>query len=568
MNAQTINFPDTNLKLRLLSSADGNGVAYHNGLSFKIDTNNDNEIQVNEALLVNHLILNNCNISDLSGLEYFINLKQLNCANNSISTLHLTTFTNLVGFDAYNNNLTTLTVIDLPLLTNFSCFDNQLTSINLQNLPNLHTIRCQNNYLTTLSINSLPNLTTLQCNNNLLTTLNTTELSTIKNINCASNNLNSLYIKNASNEAMQLNFSNNVNLEYICADDFELTKVQSLITEYGYANCHVNSYCSFISGGDFYTINGTVRYDELNDGCDGLDILYPNLKISLSDGTNSGNVNANALGNYTISVQDGAHSMQPLLENPNYFTISPALTTVTFPTQGNTFQQNFCLSPNGLHPDLHIKLSQVDFDYSALPGSFNTYKIIYRNNGTNTQSGTVNFTFNDAILEYDNAIPISSSQSLNNLSWNFSNLKPFESREILVTFYLNSNTEFPSVNEGDAVNFTATVLTDLQDETPNDNIVILNQLASDYVLLNTPAKTFENYFVLYPNPSENILNVASKNGVVKESISIYNNRAQLVQTVKTPKEISEIDVTKLLTGTYIIVIKTIDGIYKSKFIKK
>ena len=57
LSAQIINFPDSNLKARLLLAANGNGIAYHNGNSFKIDSNNDNEIEVSEALLVNNLVL-------------------------------------------------------------------------------------------------------------------------------------------------------------------------------------------------------------------------------------------------------------------------------------------------------------------------------------------------------------------------------------------------------------------------------------------------------------------------------------------------------------------------------
>ena len=83
LSAQIINFPDSNLKARLLLAASGNGIAYHNGNSFKIDSNNDNEIEVSEALLVNDLVLYNCGISNLSGLEYFINLTHLNCGNNT-----------------------------------------------------------------------------------------------------------------------------------------------------------------------------------------------------------------------------------------------------------------------------------------------------------------------------------------------------------------------------------------------------------------------------------------------------------------------------------------------------
>ena len=568
LSAQIINFPDANLKARLLLSANGIGIAYHNGNSFKIDSNNDNEIQVSEALLVNHLVLYNCGISNLSGLEYFINLTHLNCANNTISTLDLMPFTNLIGFDAYNNSLTSLTISNLSQLTNFSCNNNQITSLVVSNLPNLLVIRCNNNLLTTLEVNNLTNLNYLYCNNNLLSTLDTNNLIHLTELNSASNNLNTLYIKNNSNEISQyLDFSNNPNLQYVCADDFQIAQVQDKITQYGYSNCFTNSYCSFVSGGSFYTINGSIKYDEANDGCDALDIAYPNLELSLSNGTSTGNVFGNTTGYYNYTVQDGIHTIQPVLNNPTYFNVFPSSVTINFPTQSSPFLQNFCITPNGLHPDLNISISQIDYDYTALPGSNNTYKIIYKNKGTNTQSGTISFNFNDALLDYSYANPNIFSQAVNTLLWNFSNLKPFESREILVTLHFNSNTDLPSVNEGDLITFTTAINTTSVDDTPNDNTFTLNQTASNIILLSTPSNSIDTYFILYPNPTTTILNIETKESIEKESIKVYNITGQLLINITKAENISSIDVTNLKTGNYFIVIQTDKGIYKSKFIK-
>ena len=568
LSAQIINFPDANLKARLLLSANGIGIAYHNGNSFKIDSNNDNEIQVSEALLVNHLVLYNCGISNLSGLEYFINLTHLNCANNTISTLDLMPFTNLIGFDAYNNSLTSLTISNLSQLTNFSCNNNQITSLVVSNLPNLLVIRCNNNLLTTLEVNNLTNLNYLYCNNNLLSTLDTNNLIHLTELNSASNNLNTLYIKNNSNEISQyLDFSNNPNLQYVCADDFQIAQVQDKITQYGYSNCFTNSYCSFVSGGSFYTINGSIKYDEANDGCDALDIAYPNLELSLSNGTSTGNVFENTTGYYNYTVQDGIHTIQPVLNNPTYFNVFPSSVTINFPTQSSPFLQNFCITPNGLHPDLNISISQIDYDYTALPGSNNTYKIIYKNKGTNTQSGTISFNFNDALLDYSYANPNIFSQAVNTLLWNFSNLKPFESREILVTLHFNSNTDLPSVNEGDLITFTTAINTTSVDDTPNDNTFTLTQTASNIILLSTPSNSIDTYFILYPNPTTTILNIETKESIEKESIKVYNITGQLLINITKAENISSIDVTNLKTGNYFIVIQTDKGIYKSKFIK-
>ena len=71
-------------------------------------------------------------------------------------------------------------------------------------------------------------------------------------------------------------------------------------------------------------------------------------------------------------------------------------------------------------------------------------------------------------------IPNVSSQSIGFLNWNFANLLPLESREIYIVLNLNSPTETPALNSGDLLNYTASI-NGLTDETPNDNIVALNQ---------------------------------------------------------------------------------------------
>ena len=83
--AQIINFPDANLKTKLLSASPSNEVARNlSNVSVKIDTNNNNEIEVSEAIQISYLKIENSNISDLTGLAFFTNLTYLNCDNNPI----------------------------------------------------------------------------------------------------------------------------------------------------------------------------------------------------------------------------------------------------------------------------------------------------------------------------------------------------------------------------------------------------------------------------------------------------------------------------------------------------
>ena len=329
------------------------------------------------------------------------------------------------------------------------CSNNQLPSLNLNGLTNLQYLDCSHNQLTSLDVSNQPVLTSLVCNNNQLTTL---------------------FMKNGSNES-NIDFSSNPNLQYICADEVQIGDIQNHITQYGYTNCHVNSYCSFVPGGTFYTIQGNNKYDEDNNGCSPTDINYPNLKLSFTDGTNSGNLIPDTSGAYRFDVQEGTQTVTPTLQNSSYFSISPTTATVTFPTTASPYTQNFCITANGTHNDLEVSLFPTT---SARPGFDAHYVLVYKNNGTNTQSGTVNLTFNDGVLDYVLATPSVSTQAINNLTWNFSNLAPFETRTINVTFNLNSPIEVPPLNSGDVLHYTATV-NGLTDETPNDNTCVLNQ---------------------------------------------------------------------------------------------
>ncbi|OWP86532.1 hypothetical protein BWK60_08385, partial [Flavobacterium covae] len=85
VNAQVINFPDANFKAILLSASPNNTIAKDlTGNYFKIDANNDGEIQLSEASNVTSLNLSSVsggssnnvdNINNIIGINTFENLK-------------------------------------------------------------------------------------------------------------------------------------------------------------------------------------------------------------------------------------------------------------------------------------------------------------------------------------------------------------------------------------------------------------------------------------------------------------------------------------------------------------
>lgn len=216
LNAQIITFQDANFKNRLVNTIcfDSNG---DGGVDSDADINNDGEIDQSEAFSITNLSVNYANISSLSGIEYFSNIVTLNC---------------------YNNNLTTLDLSSLTNLTDLNCNSNQLTSLNINNLSNLHYLKCSFNQLTNLNFVNNLGLTYVICSNNLFTNLNICGTA-INFFWCNDNpNLQNLTLKNGvisnPNKAYLtppplpiFNLFNLPALTFLCYDEGELPAITS-----------------------------------------------------------------------------------------------------------------------------------------------------------------------------------------------------------------------------------------------------------------------------------------------------------------------------------------------------
>ena len=501
-NAQIVNIPDANFKAKLLAANSSNSIAINSaGNNLKIDTNDDGEIQVSEALNVYEIYVGSSNINNLNGILNFSNLKKINCSFNNINSLNLSGLISLENLECEYNQLTFLNISNLINLKKLKCDYNNLTQLNLLNLDNLETLSAGSNLLTLLiTDNSLINLINLSLNYNQFTTFNFDDFTALKFFSCYNNQLQNVDMSNLTeligyslnNNALETliikngkihnssssNFSGNYNLNYICVDEANINTYQNKISNYGFSNCHINSYCSFFPGGTFYAIQGNVKYDSNSNSCDISDINYPNLNCSITDGTNSGSLISNFSGNYAVPVQAGNYTITPNLENPSYFNISPTNFTVDFPTQGTPFTQDFCVTANGVHSDVEIVLVPTT---PARPGFDATYKLVYRNKGNQIENGTVTFSmYNPDVVDFVSSLPNFNSQTTNptleTFSWNYSNLQPFETREIYIVLNINSPMETPPVNGGDLLSFDTQIVTSNTDENLNDNFFAIRQV--------------------------------------------------------------------------------------------
>lgn len=431
--------------------------------------NNIKDINLNGLSNLKDLVCHNNQITtlDLKGIS---NLSRLDCADNLISTLDLSGSTNLVTLACWNNQLYNLNLNGLTNLKYLSCHKNQLANLNLKDLHNLLSLECGDNKLSTIDLESLIKLQSLGIYKNQLISLDISALPNLKIFSVDNNNLISMFIKNGIEKTMS--FENNSNLKYICCDDFETDYIKNIANSNGLYNCSVNSYCSFTPGGAFYSIISENKIDWNNNGCEPSDNGYSFLKYSITKGLQFGSTISDRFGHFFIPVQDGTYFLKPNIENPTYFIINPMSFEVTFPDAGDTVIQNICIAPKGVHHDVQVSILPIE---PARPGFDAKYKIIFTNRGTQVESGTINFIWNDEVLDFLSSDLPPDLQSKNMLSWNFSDLQPFESRNLNFVLNVNSPIENPSVNIGDILSFEANITTNNFDETPIDNVFDMRQ---------------------------------------------------------------------------------------------
>ena len=269
-NAQNVFIPDTNFKNALLSDIAVNG-------------NLDGQIQVSEANAFSGILyVNSKNITDLTGIEAFINMTGLQCNDNQITTIDLSNSPNLTLLGCGSNqltslnvngnsnlsilgvnfnNLTTIDVSNNTSLTQLFVAYNSISTINLSNNINLNQLEVSYNPITFLDLSNNINLNNLTLKNTAITTLDlSSNYFNLQIIYLDSNNLSTLNLKSGNNtDIFFLSMYYNPNLTCIQVDD-------SAYSTTNWTNIDPQS---------FFSTNCGVGINE-NDNFNELVTVYPN----------------------------------------------------------------------------------------------------------------------------------------------------------------------------------------------------------------------------------------------------------------------------------------------------
>ncbi len=399
-------------------------------------------------------------------------LRRLGLRECGLSTLNLSELTSLEYLEVSEMDLTSLNIEGCVLLEELYCSQTFIQFLDISNCTALEWIECggtDNASLESVIIGELPNLSAFF----LFDSGNVTELDfsgcpNLEGVNIY--DIDEMYVnmKNGSTQGLSLINSTEASIFFCVDEDEELTFPIYYLEN---PNYHFSSYCSFTPGGVYNTITGNFTFDGDSNGCDTGDNFSTMVKVNINDGADNGSTFSNNNGNYNFYTEAGTFTLTPEFEN-DWFTITPSSAMVTFADDNNnTETQNFCVAPNGEHPDVEIVIVPT---VPAQPGFNASYKITYRNKGNQILSGNVLLTYDETVLDY-----VSSTSgvgaSTNTFGWSYNDLQPFETRNIYLTLNVNAPTDTPAVNIDDILMFTASVTPTTGDETPDDNIFTLAQ---------------------------------------------------------------------------------------------
>jgi len=505
IDAQTINFTDLNFRNYLRSANLSNDIAKDvNGNSMKIDTNNDYEIQVSEALNVYELKLglNFAIFQSIEGIEYFTNLRELFSFSEllTIPNIDITALTNLELLTLSNCNVENLSVNGLANLKYFNCRNNNLQTLDLSGLTNLEELDCQTNYIQNLDLSGFTSLKKLKCQSNSLTTMDITGAINLEYIDCSTNYLTNLNLSDSPilisvrcgfNYLSTLDLSNKIFLTGVVCQKNNLTSIDlsgSLNIEW--LECGYNL---------LQNLDILSQFSHLYI----LDCSY-NLLTSLDlNGLNQlfvVNCSSNQLTSINLS---GLSTLEYLDCQDNYLTsinVSDLFSLKNLTVNINNLQN---LNVNNLN-----NLSKLNVIRNDLL-TIEAYNIAFNGDADDQ------FNFN----ENPNLISICTNESKIDIIQNI-------------------------VNQYGYVN------------------CVVNAC-----LLSTENYILDSDISFYPNPVSSLLNIEVKKQITTSEISIYNVMGQIVFLIPNAKDINSVDISNLKAGNYFIKVNSDKGIFNSKFIK-
>lgn len=623
-SAQTVTIPDVNFKAKLLQADLTNSIALNNAnQNMKVDVNNDGEIQVSEAQSVYSLFVESSGIADMTGINYFSNLRYLVCSYNNIVTLDLGETHVEVLQCSYNANLTSINLKN-GVQTIFTCCPPPPGPIPFESIatPNLsHVCLDQSEIDDGFIPGQLINAGNIYCEVNTYCTFDpggdfftitgNNKISVDEN-GCAVSQAYYSYLKFliSSEDTNSATISNSLGEYYISVPEGEytITPILDNPTYFSISPSSVN--VNFTPQSENLVQNFCITpigiHNDLEVSVLPINIARPGFDVSyLVTYRNKGNSQQSGTITfaYDDEVMDFLYSTESIsnqssglltwnftdlsvYETQSFLVVlnlnspieTPPLITGSilnytaqiigltdeYPSDNSSILNQTVV--NSFDPNDKTCLEGTTIGPSEI-GEYVHYMIRFENTGTaNAENIVVKDVIDTSKLDLSSLIPNRGSHSFvtrinsNTVEFIFENINlPFADETNDGYVAFKIKTK-SNLEVGDTFSNSASIYFDY-----NAPIETNTALTSIQALLQSDFE-FDSNFELAPNPVSSILGIKVKSDVTITAINIYNTLGQLVFVATNPKE--TIDVSNLKQGNYLIRILSNKGITTSKFIKQ
>lgn len=473
-----------------------------------VDTNQDGQIQQDEADAVEEIEIQGVDLVSIRGIEAFTNLKEITIVQTDLDSADLRFNSNLTLIQLSNNviehllldglkgirvlklrsnELTSLDVTEFLELDELDVYNNELTNLDLSNSSKLTDLEISNNKFSGIDLSGAINLIHFDASNNPLDSLDFTFNTKLRNIQTSNTNISqfdvkhlpdllslvitgcpvqsldiagldnlftlwlndseieTVFMKGTSPDPSQLQFDN-APLKYICADQEIFPRIFRELEFENIEDCLVTSICPATDEGVFGGISGRVKFGQSDRDCDTSSNYVPYPKLQL-DWLNASGRDLGVL----VGPKDGSY-------NINYYgtmTLRPGL--IYFPEWQYT-ETEFTASNYKSNPQFHIKdfcvvplVNRKDVQIGIIPlqafraGFVSELQLVIRNTGTQPITGKVKLH-----LPTDTLAFISSSENplevkIDRVTWELNDLRPFQEKRIKVVMRLNSPVDDPPI---------------------------------------------------------------------------------------------------------------------------
>ena len=216
-----INFPDDVFREHILTGSHYVWDEEGNQIQIVYDANQDGKLSESEIASIQQLLLPQMAIYDLTGIEYFTALIELDCQYTHISTLDvshntelqylncyytnmagtldLSNNTKLIGVCCHHSFLDKVIVNNCTELENLNIESTEVSAIDLSDNSKLSALNCGDTSLRELDLSNNPALKTLSCYKTAITTLDISHNPLLIEADCSNNTLESIDVSQNKN---------------------------------------------------------------------------------------------------------------------------------------------------------------------------------------------------------------------------------------------------------------------------------------------------------------------------------------------------------------------------------